>query len=656
MLSGATDVEKWPAEQPLGVPMNWIWRGVRAGPRRRSGRRRPGRRVHPRQRRRAARRAGALRRGDRRRRGRGADRGRCAHSNASKLRPALPVGRLSYSGLARYRACGYRFYLERVVGLHELAATPEGAQRRSARSGRARAAPARDRGARAARAARFLGARARRRPRTWRPGSSPIGADSGPGAVEDVRRFVTAFLDALAASSASLRANRVRQELGFAYEIAPPETGGRSLLVNGFVDVYAEEPDANADRGLQDGLPRGHGCRRAGARRATRSSASSTRWRPCARALPRVEVAYCFLERPDATVTREWTAADSRDARTRAARARGRRDRRAVRTGARAAPAPLRAVRRPARACARGMRRRPRGSSTLRSTRERRAGPAAAAGSREGWDRRVPGAVRRRPLRARVPRPAARDDARVHRRRGGERKDRRQWRERLLRAARRRGRHALRDVAERVRALRHPAGGPEGRRAGGRRRRARLLHGRGERLAELLVPRRRPSARRRRRPAGEARPSAARARIGGAVRAAEAASAAAPAPLDRGRDGRGQRRTARFPRGARTALLARPDRLGIRARAGQARRARDPNCDRRPRGHGRGRRDRRDSRRRVDRRSLGFLRRGALPHRRAAVGAGDQRRRARRRSHADRRRRGGLLLDAHARRRGRGRG
>ena len=35
----------------------------------------------------------------------------------------------------------------------------------------------------------------------------------------------------------------MRKELAFAYELAPPAAGGRSLLVNGFVDVYAEEPD-----------------------------------------------------------------------------------------------------------------------------------------------------------------------------------------------------------------------------------------------------------------------------------------------------------------------------------------------------------------------------------------------------------------------------
>ena len=31
VLSGATDTEKWPAPRPLGVPMNWIWRGFAPG-------------------------------------------------------------------------------------------------------------------------------------------------------------------------------------------------------------------------------------------------------------------------------------------------------------------------------------------------------------------------------------------------------------------------------------------------------------------------------------------------------------------------------------------------------------------------------------------------------------------------------------------------
>ena len=69
---------------------------------------------------------------------------------------------------------------------------------------------------------------------------------------------------------------------------------------------------------------------------------------------------------------------------------------------------------------------------------------------------------------------------------------------------------------------------------------------------------------------------------------------------------------------------------------------------------GRGRR--RLPRRRLARRPVGVLRRVALPHRRAAAAAGDQRRRPRVRPDADRRRQRGLLLDPDARGRGAGAG
>ena len=66
-----------------------------------------------------------------------------------------------------------------------------------------------------------------------------------------------------------------------------------------------------------------------------------------------------------------------------------------------------------------------------------------------------------------------------------------------------------------------------------------------------------------------------------------------------------------------------------------------------------GRGDRRHPRRRQPRRSLGVLRRDALPHGGDAAGAGDQRRRPRARLDPDRRRRRGRLLDPDPRRRGR---
>ena len=308
VLSGATDTQKWPAEQVLGVPMNWIWRGVAPG----------------------------LDTGETA----GVPAVVCTPDNVGELlndaarygeaivgeevsvptgplqafdryeaAPALPVGRLSYSALARYRACGYRFYLERVVGLHELDASPETAQ--VDQPGTDELAPM----LRGTVVHELLERIDFADPQAPTPDEVAArleshGADSGAAAVEDVRRFVTAFLGS-ALFERLVGAAHVRKELGFAYEVFPPQAGGRSLLVNGFVDVYAEEaqqvlivdyktdplagtePEALVD--AQYSIQR-----LIYALAALRSHA------------PAVEVAYCFLERPDAPVVRRWAADDAR--------------------------------------------------------------------------------------------------------------------------------------------------------------------------------------------------------------------------------------------------------------------------------------------------------------------------------------------------------
>ena len=306
VLSGATDVEKWPPEQPLGVPMNWIWRGVAPG----------------------------LEAG----RADGVKAVVCTPDNVDELldeaarygeaivgeetavptgplraferheaAPALPVGRLSYSGLARYRACGYRFYLERVVGLHELGASESVPVDQP---GADELAPLL-RGTVVHELLERLDFSDPRAPTAEDVAArlESHGAPSGAGAVEDVRRFVTAFLGS-ALFERLARAQRIRQELGFAYDIVPPGTGGRGLLVNGFVDVYAEEPErvlivdykTDSLEGIEaDGLVEANYSiqRLIYALAALRSGA------------PAVEVAYCFLEQREATVTRAWTAAEA---------------------------------------------------------------------------------------------------------------------------------------------------------------------------------------------------------------------------------------------------------------------------------------------------------------------------------------------------------
>ena len=307
VLSGATDTEKWPSQQPLGVPMNWIWRGVAPGLD--SGQA-----------------AGALctvctpanvgelldgpaRYG-------AAVVGEDGTVPAGPLRaferheaaPALPVGRLSYSGLSRYRTCGYRFYLERVVGLRELDAGPAGVQPEP--PGSDELAPML-RGTVVHELLERLDFDDPRSPSdeevAERLGSH--GADPGAAAVEDARRFVTGFLGTPMFERIAA-APRIRKELAFAYELIPPSAGGRSLLVNGYLDVHAQETDGVLIVDYKTDSLEG-----TDAEALCDSQYSVQRLIYALAALrsgaPRVEVAYCFLERPDSVVVRTWAAGDA---------------------------------------------------------------------------------------------------------------------------------------------------------------------------------------------------------------------------------------------------------------------------------------------------------------------------------------------------------
>jgi ATP-dependent exoDNAse (exonuclease V) beta subunit len=309
ILSGATDVEKWPDESLLGVPMNWIWRGVAPGLEHGSP-------------------VGARCTvctpstvddvlGKEARYGEGAV-GEDSSVPAGPLRqferheaaPALPVGRLSYSGLARYQACGYRFYLERVVRLPELDLTGSDGEAEPELPGSDELSPL----LRGTVVHELLERLDFEKPEM--PSDDEVaerlashGADAGEAAVADSARFVRGFLGTPLFERIAA-AEHVRKELGFAYELIPPSAGGRSLLVNGFLDVYAEESDctlivdyktdslegtdAEALCDAQYGVQRliyGLAALRAGA--------------------PEVEVTYCFLERPEEPVSRRWTAADA---------------------------------------------------------------------------------------------------------------------------------------------------------------------------------------------------------------------------------------------------------------------------------------------------------------------------------------------------------
>jgi ATP-dependent helicase/nuclease subunit A len=104
-------------------------------------------------------------------------------------------------------------------------------------------------------------------------------------------------------------ARKVRLELPFAYPLEPDGLGGRSVLVNGVVDVHADEggrvlvvdykTDALDDRDPEAVCDEKYaGQRLVYALAALRSG------------VPEIEVAYCFLERPDLVVSRRFTQPD----------------------------------------------------------------------------------------------------------------------------------------------------------------------------------------------------------------------------------------------------------------------------------------------------------------------------------------------------------
>jgi RecB family exonuclease len=152
---------------------------------------------------------------------------------------ALPVSRLSYSSLEDYRRCSYRFYLQRALRLPEVD-PPFASESLPGEPG--------------------LGALLRgtlvhellerldfRRPLV--PGEEEVaelverhGAGASPEETADLRDMVRRFAGSTLRERIA-RARRVRTELPFAFTLTPPGSGGRSVLVNGVVDVHAAEDD-----------------------------------------------------------------------------------------------------------------------------------------------------------------------------------------------------------------------------------------------------------------------------------------------------------------------------------------------------------------------------------------------------------------------------
>ena len=224
-------------------------------------------------------------------------------------RPHPPPQRLSYSTLGAYARCGYRFYLERVLGLPRVPPPPViGA----APDEVVAAPPGLDARVRGSLVHRLLEDLDFARPVVPDREAVPAlaaawGVEITADEVEDVRSLVAAFAGSPLCERLAA-ARRTRREAPFAFALDP---SGDGPLVNGFLDVLAVEHDGGllivdykSDR-LEEATPsevveRDYATQRiVYALAALRDGA------------PRAEVAYCFLERPGEPVTSTFTAADA---------------------------------------------------------------------------------------------------------------------------------------------------------------------------------------------------------------------------------------------------------------------------------------------------------------------------------------------------------
>ena len=320
ILSGGIDCERLPDPRPGGPPIDWIARALVGDPAaavaapetlvQRTWDGRPARlrcrlnapatldAVLPR---------AALAPGGRPRAGAPAT----ALPDAPAVLPAPPARarpapqRLSYSSLGAYARCGYRFYLERLLGLPaRRAAAARGRGGRRRRTGSTRGCAARSSTSRSSGST----SRGRRCPtprRCWR--WAPSGRSSStPSDVEDIRALVAAFATSpLCARLAGAR--RTRREAPFSFALDP---AGGGPLVTGFLDAVAVEPDGTvlivdykSDR-LEGAEPADVVERQYATQRLVYALAALRD------GAPRAEVAYCFLERPGEPVTRAFVAAE----------------------------------------------------------------------------------------------------------------------------------------------------------------------------------------------------------------------------------------------------------------------------------------------------------------------------------------------------------
>lgn len=218
---------------------------------------------------------------------------------ASARADAAPVvGSLSYSSLAAWQACGYRFYLTRVLGLREEPVVPHAV---TAHAGAGE--PALDPRLRGTLVHALL-----ERPGPAGPRVAGVAAAHGVTLTADGSAEVARLADAFTRSPLAARlarARSVRREHHFSValgdtlltgvvDVLASERGARQLVVDYKTDALA--PGADLAQLVEDG----YGVqRRVYALAALRGGALA------------VEVAHAFLQRPDEHVSASFDAADA---------------------------------------------------------------------------------------------------------------------------------------------------------------------------------------------------------------------------------------------------------------------------------------------------------------------------------------------------------
>jgi len=220
---------------------------------------------------------------------------------------ALPVSRVSYSGLQRHRECGYRFYLERSLRLPRGDALPAPDAPPEEPTD---ALPPTVRGSIAHELLENIDFAQPTTPTADEVAAliERYGEPVRDPEVADLIELFTAFANSPLRERLAA-ADHLRSELPFAFQLTPDAAGGRSLLVNGIVDVHAIEPDRTLILDYKSNRLEG-----AEPSDIVESDYDIQRTVYALAALhaqaPRVEVTYLFLERPDHPVSAVYEASD----------------------------------------------------------------------------------------------------------------------------------------------------------------------------------------------------------------------------------------------------------------------------------------------------------------------------------------------------------